>query len=294
MNYVRSHWRGEQPLFPALCVNLVLLRVLILYADRYTLPPYIVERSDALLVTVAFVLLFHGIIYPWQIIGLLRTIDKQICGIHASLWTWLSYMAILASLIFTFLGIAGSFQSLTEDKFIVENPHQMEQDRASKYSLTLDQNAMHVNVKGAFEFGMTENLAKFLDLYPKVTGVVLESDGGQVYEGRGMAYMVKNRKLDTYVYGICKSACATAFIGGANRYLGKNAKLGFHQYGLELKFPNPLYDVKAEQEKEIEFYRLQGITANFLERVFSSPHSNIWFPSNDDLIASGVATDLAD
>lgn len=294
MNYIRSHWRGELPLLYALGINLILLRGLIVYGDRYTLPPYITERLDALIVTITYVILCHVIIFPWQLIGLLRTIERQVSGIHASLQTWVSYMAILASLVFTFLSIANSFQSLTSDKFIIENPFKMEQDRASKYALTVIENGTRINVSGSFEFGITENLGKLLGRHSTVTGLVLESDGGQVYEGRGMALLIQQRQLNTYVFGICKSACATAFIGGAKRYLGRQAKLGFHQYGLELKFPIPLYDVEAEQQKEIAFYRAQGIAEAFLKRVFASPHSEIWFPGNEELITAGVATHLAD
>ena len=90
----------------------------------------------------------------------------------------------------------------------------------------------------------------------------------------------------------CKSACTTAFIDGAKRHLGPNAQLGFHQYKLELQSPFPQYDLKGEQEKEIKFYRQQGISEDFLAQVFLAPSSGIWFPSIEDLVRSGVVDEV--
>ncbi len=55
----------------------MLLRALILFADRYTLPPYIPDRIPALIATVAFILLFHGVVFAWQVVGVLRATQHQ-------------------------------------------------------------------------------------------------------------------------------------------------------------------------------------------------------------------------
>lgn len=58
IKYVRDHWQGKHALLFALAVNLILIRALILFADRYTLPPYIPDRIPALIATIAFILFF--------------------------------------------------------------------------------------------------------------------------------------------------------------------------------------------------------------------------------------------
>ena len=288
MKYVRNHWHGAQPLLWSLWINLVLLRTAILFSDRFTLPPFIPVRSDAIVATVIFCVLCHGIIYPWQIVGVLRAIKGQEGGINSDVWVWVTYLAITTSLAFTLLSLLVSYQSLTTDKFIVEDPLALEKARASQYSLSISPNGKRILFNGIVELGLRQNLSNLLDQNPSVTGIVLNSDGGQVYEGRGIAQMIKSRGLNTYVFGSCKSACATLFIGGLKRQLGKAGKIGFHQYGIDLRFPVPLYDLEGEQEKESAFYRLQGISDDFLRRAFKLTHQEIWFPSHAELLSAGV------
>ena len=44
VSYIGDHWQGTHALLFALCVSLILIRALILFADRYTLPPCIPDR----------------------------------------------------------------------------------------------------------------------------------------------------------------------------------------------------------------------------------------------------------
>ncbi|NIY77334.1 hypothetical protein HED22_16900 [Thalassospira sp. HF15] len=287
MGYIRDHWQGKHALLFALAVNLILIRVLIMFADRYTLPPYIPDRIPALISTVAFILVFHGVVFVWQVVGVLRATQHQ-SSILANIWTVVSYGVIGLCLAFTALSIAASFRALAPEKFIPVNLTELEDARASQYELTLSPDNTRIHITGIFALGMTQRLAALLDQNPGVTGIVLHSDGGHVYEGRGVGFLIRNRGLDTYVFEACSSACTTAFIGGAKRYLGPNGRLGFHQYKVDLNYPVPLYDIKGQQEKEITFYRNQGIAESFLKQVFLAPHTGIWFPEVEELMEAGV------
>jgi len=294
MNYIRTHWRGEQPLVWSLWVNLVLVRILILHTDQYTLPPYIGERPDAIVATLIFGVICHGLVYLWQVVGLVRACERRSGGINSDIWVWTSYMAIIVSLVFTLLGIFGAYQSLSAERFHADDRLSLEQARATQYELGLDATGMLIHIKGIMALGMTAKLRSLLDQNPAVSGIVLESDGGQVYEGRGIAQLIKRRDLNTFVYGICKSACATAFIGGTRRSIGNDAKLGFHKYSLELWYPIPLFDLKEEQEKDVSFYRQQSISENFLTKIFTSEHEDIWFPDHKELLEAGVVHNIVD
>lgn len=287
MGYVRDHWRGKHALLYALLINLIFLRTVILFADRYTLPPFIRDRTHALIASIIFIILFHGIVFVWQVVGVLRATQHQ-TSILANIWTVATYGAVGLCLVFTALSIASSFRALTAERFVPVNPTELEDARANQYALSINPSKNHVHIDGTFALGMTGKLAALLDQNPTITGVVLHSEGGHVYEGRGVAYLIRKRKLDTYVFEICKSACTTAFIGGTKRYLGPYAKLGFHQYKLDLEFPVPLYDIKGEQDKEVTFYRQQGVSNSFLKQVFNTPYSDIWFPGLPELLEAGV------
>ena len=117
-----------------------------------------------------------------------------------------------------------------------------------------------MTIQGDFEVGITAAVREQLRITPNIRSVVLNSRGGQVYEGRGLAKLFRSFALDTHVYGECSSACATAFIGGRTRYLGEQGKLGFHQFWVEAKGNQSLfafYDIGAEQARDAEVFRAQ-------------------------------------
>ena len=59
-------------------------------------------------------------------------------------------------------------------------------------------------------------------------------------------------------------------------------------YGLEVDYQVPLIDIAAEQNKDREFYRSQEIKEEFLDRVFAASHTDLWFPSEEELLEAGV------
>ena len=218
---------------------------------------------------------------------MLRSPQHQ-SSILANIWTVVSYGVIGLSLAFTVLSIVASFRALAPERFIPVNLTELEDARASQYAQTLSPDNTRIHLTGIFALGMAQRLAALLDQNPGVTGIVLHSDGGHVYEGRGVGFLIRDQGLDTYVFEACSSVCTTAFIGGVKRYLGPDGRLGFHQYKVDLNYPVPLYDIKGQQEKEITFYRNQGIAESFLEQVFLAPHTGIWFPEGTELIDAGV------
>jgi len=142
------------------------------------------------------------------------------------------------------------------------------------------------------DFGVTNDVAKILSNHSDVKGIILDSSGGIVYEGRGLFMLIKKHGLDTYSFKNCSSACTIAFIGGARRFLGENAKLGFHQYRLDSDKINPIVDIeneqKNEQKKDLFLYESQMINDTFLNNIFEKPQHEIWFPIQNELLAAGV------
>jgi len=61
-------------------------------------------------------------------------------------------------------------------------------------------------------------------------GLLLESPGGELYEGLELATKVRKAGFRTIVRSACASACAMIFLGGAERMLmGPGARIGLHQ-----------------------------------------------------------------
>jgi len=294
MNYIRGHWRGEQALLWSLFVNLIFLRALLVYCDKFTLPPYVEERSNAVVITMIYAFICHGVVYIWQAVGLFRASERKTENIDSRVWVWVTYAALIASFVFTLLSLLGFYQGLDRKKFEVKDPLALENARKARYSLELSTGGSRISLSGTFELGMTAQLKDILRQNPDIQGVTLRSEGGNVYEGRGVAHLLKKHRLSTYVFDVCKSACVTAFIGGTKRYIGRNARLGFHRYGLDLRFPIPLYDLEEEEGKDISFYREQNIDEEFIQKAFHTPHKEIWFPRSEQLLKAGVVHVIMD
>jgi len=293
MKYIRDHWRGEQSLAWSFWINLALLRAAIFWLERFTGPPFIEHPKIAAAATIGFFAVFHVIVYAWQIVGVLRAGDRYLAGSGSSIWVPAAHVGIVASLILTSVSVFAALQTLFVDRRDENAAEAWERERAGRYALTVADGGRLVRLTGDFELGITRNLASLLREHPDVEGVLLSSDGGYVAEGRGVARLIQRRGLDTYVFAVCKSACATAFIGGATRALGEGGRLGFHQYWLEAGYPGALIDPRAEQEKDRAFFEEQGIGGEFLKQIFDKPHHEIWFPGPQELLEAGVVHRIA-
>ncbi len=58
------------------------------------------------------------------------------------------------------------------------------------------------------------------------TGLVIESNGGNLAEAEQLGRWLRRRGLDTAVTGDCASACAMAFAGGVLRFIAFGARVG--------------------------------------------------------------------
>lgn len=289
MNYIRNHWSGNQPLFQSFWINLILIRLVVIYLERFTRPPVIAEPQVAIAATFVFFVVCQLIVLPWQIVGVLRAGDRHLAELRSIVWIWGVQFGIAASVILTLISVYSGFQSLFADREAMRDAAARAQHpQVVPYTLTPAGDDRLIHLTGDFEFGITRDLEALLRQHRDATGIVLNSDGGQIYEGRGVARLITLHGLNTHVFDTCKSACVTAFVAGATRTLGPDGKLGFHQYRLDAGFANPLVDVAAEQERDRRFYAGRHIDPGFLRKVFDRPPDEIWFPPRDELLAAGV------
>lgn len=291
--YLRNHWQGRQSLAWSFWVNLVGLRAAILGLGHFTRPPYIEDPTALAVVTVAFFVVFHLVVFAWQIVGVVRACDVHQSSFGASSLPLVVYVGIACSVAVTLSPAYSAFLLLNREPPGEPDFLAWERERAARYSLAPDAgNALLLRFSGTFELGVTKKLTALLSEGPAFGGIVFDSPGGHVYEGRGVARLVLRHGLDTYVTGSCSSACTTAFIAGRERVLGPEGRLGFHQHSLDADYPVYLADEEGEMQKDLDFYAARGIAPDFLERVFVTPHDGLWFPSAEEMLAAGVVTRL--
>jgi hypothetical protein len=274
-------------------VNLALLRAAILGLEGFILTPLVVDAYDGAISALLFFILADVIIYIWQVVGVLRACDRYQSAYGSISVVWALHFGILVSLIFTTVSLFTSVQDafLERDQELLKTL--AEQERAATYALTLSGDGAVLTLIGSFDFGITKAVTAFLEAHPNVKAIVLASPGGNTYEGRGVAKIVRDHDLGSYVFADCFSACTLAFIAGTTRTLGPNGQLGFHQYGMDADYQVPFVDIAGEQNTDREFFRSQKIEETFLERVFEASQSDLWIPSTKELLAAGVVHRVA-
>jgi hypothetical protein len=151
----------------------------------------------------------------------------------------------------------------------------------------LSSNGKTIIISGDIERGSAERFKILLDAVPSVKNVALVSSGGDLDEATEMYQAIKTRGLDTYVDQYCMSACTMVFLGGRDRSATPQAKIGFHKPYLMADKPLPDAAVEAEMRR---FYDEANVRPSFTDKSMSTPSSEMWYPSFDELLASNVVT----
>lgn len=283
--YVRRHWTGKLSLSISFWINFFLLYIVLALLERFLLLPYLLAplRLNPLTVSYSvaiFSIVVRLIIYPWQIVGVIRACEKSINSSINRIWVIAAQGVMVISIVATLTLAFSSYQSLLRYQHSLLPQEHFE--FAPKYSLDLVEQGTLVHLRGQMQPGITQRTLEFIQQHPAVTGIILDSKGGQIAAGRGLAKIIRENKLDTYSLEACMSACTTAFAAGVHRVLGENAKLGFHQYQSFTVYPH--FDIDQEQAKDIALFKKHGISDSFLENIFRQPPENMWLPDNQQLL----------
>lgn len=149
-------------------------------------------------------------------------------------------------------------------------------------------------LSGVLFQGSVDLLTEHLDKAPGATVIHLRSTGGIAGVGFRLAELIRERGLDTYVSGECLSACTIAFLGGKNRYLHPDGRIGFHAGGFGRSFrPNQIEKAELRILNQMIVNRLaeMGVDKGFATTALTVPHRTIWFPEYEELVEAGIVTE---
>ncbi|WP_133485234.1 hypothetical protein [Aliiroseovarius marinus] len=284
MRYLLNHLRGRHPLWQSFWVNGVGVR-LVLYAlilQALSAAPISFLVAVALIGADALCLL-------WQSVGYFRAADARVRDTGSMLPTWGGMIALVVAVFV----VASQWWALAlATRPGEDGPSFAERkalERQAEYQIVRQPDG-NLFFQGQIVLGVTKALDRELAQGPIPTRITLASDGGNVFEARGLAKLITTHGMQTYVDGTCSSACTLVFVAGAQRQLGPDARLGFHSYLLEDAQRLPGFNIEAEQARDRAFMLGQGVSADFITRVYETPSSDIWFPEHGILRQSGVVT----
>jgi hypothetical protein len=274
-NIFLEHWRGKHGLLFTMVVTLLGLRVLLGYLQEL-LPtsPAFVFIGIAILVNVPLLV--------WQVVGAFRAGDRHLRATGDMIPVWGGYFAIVIAVVLASVQMVGAVMVLSPPPQVAEITPIPE--------LPISADGETITVSGKIDFRLNTALVEALARHSGIRRVTLASDGGYIYAARALAFNIGKRQLDTHVEQSCNSACTLAFMAGAARTLGPEARLGFHRYQMETPDKVQTLDIGGEQEKDRIYLTSRGATDDFVDQVFQAGHADIWFPSRAVLLSGGIIT----
>lgn len=288
--YVRTHWRGEQGLAWSFWINFVAIRVLVTVVQEWLGPQEGTDYHTQRMTVLVIAALVHGGLFTWQAVGLVRASETYIRGGGSMAKVWGTQIALVIGLSWTLTYVLDAWQMTVPLPTDIKTQADLRAERAEKYHFEMRDEDRTLSVSGSLELGITKAFKAELIAHPDVVQVILNSTGGNIYEARGMSQTIRQNGLKTRVDAICASACTTAFIGGLQRTLGPDGKLGFHQYRIDADYTVLIADPSREQDKDRAIFEQSGVAPWFLEKMFESSASDMWFPEIRELIRANVVT----
>ena len=152
------------------------------------------------------------------------------------------------------------------------------------YQLRVLSDGTVLELSGSFSWALPQNVQAILAGAPGVRVVRLESPGGHVLPALQVATIIQQRGLDTYVGRLCASACTVAFLGGRQRWLASDARLGFHQAHAP--------GVPPDQANAFlqDAYAKFAVPPPFVAHVLRTPPADLWYPTQQELRAAHYTT----
>ena len=289
-NFFAKNWRGEYPLWVSYWVigilcNIAAVAVPILIG--VLLPKNAGSSPIGILAFYSLTWLTLVAISIWQLVSIWRSAQVRIVA-RAALgkrapWAGLAKIAVVIGFVQLFgLIVRTAVPQLSEVTSIAF----MDDPDIPPYAIRVMNGGAEAEITGGIKFGLSNDFEKILNASTEVHVVHLDSIGGRIGEGEKLNALIRNKNLDTYVDDKCLSACTLAFAGGRQRILKRGATLGFHRgaFGGE----DQVDDHTSGIERTI--YGNAGFSSAFIDRALATKNREMWKPTEQELLASGVIT----
>lgn len=292
--YALDHWHGRQGLAWSFWINLAGLRLLVFALQEVLKPAEGADYSEMPVLVLGLAALAHGGLFLWQVVGVLRAGEAWIRDRGSMAHVWGAQLGCLAAFWLTASYALGAWQMTVYRPPERDILAEMDREHASRYTMELSPDGASITVRGSIELGITRRLGELIAANPGTRLLVIESDGGNIYEARGVARLLRENAMASLVDRSCTSACTTAFIGGVKRSMKRDARIGFHQYRVEAGYAVIITDPAKEQDRDREVFRIASVKPWFLDRMFATEASGMWFPDPAELVDAGVIQEIID
>ena len=164
-------------------------------------------------------------------------------------------------------------------------------DPVGKVSLEVIDENKTLKISGVFGNGSFNEIKSELKNYPTIKRLYLSSNGGRFKEVSQIAKLIQERHLETYVEDKCLSFCTIVFLSGNPRYATPTARIGFH--APTIKGAEALTNDLGLVAGSIDLYKSFNLPKEFVDKIFATPNSEMWYPSYQELLSLGIVSNMS-
>tara|TARA_R110002020_G_scaffold239934_8_gene452522 strand:+ start:4900 stop:5604 length:705 start_codon:yes stop_codon:yes gene_type:complete len=168
-------------------------------------------------------------------------------------------------------------------------------DMPSQLTLTT-QGTDTVTLRGAISPGDGDRIGAELQRIAPATAVI-ESPGGSVADALEIGRALRRLGIATRLpdEGVCLSACPYMFVGGVDRTVGTDARLGVHQHSFGESTMLPAFlatqDIQSGQAKVLAHLDDMGIDLRIMGPALATPANEIYILTTTELADWNVVTE---
>jgi hypothetical protein len=287
-NYFARHWRGELPLYVSYWLNGVggYIIVTVVVTIVAVIPMLKEEFAPAwALLSVALVWLISLAAVNWQVVGAWKSATNHQIQNPRNAWGAVAKVSLAIAV----LRVLGTFGYMGVPQIVEHYEIFRGDENLGGHNFRVTREGRDLEFTGGISFGVAREFEQFIDAMGGLQTIRLDSIGGRVYEAQRIANLIRAKGLDTYVTGRCLSACTVIFLGGRNRLVTPEAKLGFHQPdfpGMTARERNRVIAVEERRLKQL------GISEEFAKHANATLPEDMWFPSLSELVVEKVVTQV--
>ena len=158
-------------------------------------------------------------------------------------------------------------------------------DPYGEFAITFEDGGRNLVYSGPFGYAAPASLQQALARHPQVSTVVLDSAGGWMVSGRGIARVLGQAQIRTVVARHrCASACTLAFESVPLRVLEADAALGFHSESNQFSWAAS----DRANDSFVDAFTARGIAPAFIDQAIGTAPSTLWWPDVAQLLRNHV------
>lgn len=282
-SYFARHWRGQLSLGVSYWVSGLVAGSLVGFVAGTATP---IQEALSLRLACGLSMFLSALAISsevWWLIGVWRSASNHVSRRGRRFWAGVAE----AMVVLGFLNIS----ALTYKTYIPQGIEMLSiiagDAGLPPYQIHVLSGGTDIEFRGGLRAGSARELERILAAAPQAKVLHIESPGGRIREAREMMKLVRERGLTTYTSEDCQSAATLVLVSGKQRVIGANAKVGFHAGnipGMTLEQKN------AGDDLVRSIMQSAGVSAQFINHVLATPPDQMWYPSFDEMLRSGVVT----